>query len=71
VTTGSCGNGVAARRLRGGRLRFFDYASARSTIIADLGYRLGIGLAASPDGRTVLFTRADSPSSDLMMIENF
>jgi serine/threonine protein kinase len=25
----------------------------------------------SPDGRTILFTRMDNPSSDLMMIENF
>jgi hypothetical protein len=29
------------------------------------------GLAASPDARTVLYTTADSPNSDLVMIEDF
>jgi Tol biopolymer transport system component/DNA-binding winged helix-turn-helix (wHTH) protein len=53
------------------RLRFFEFASATSKVVADLGERLGLGLAASPDGRAIIFTRLDSPSSDLMMIENF
>lgn len=53
------------------RLRFFDFASAQSRILADLGERVGLGLGVSPDGRTILFTRADNPSSDLMMVENF
>jgi hypothetical protein len=53
------------------RLRFFDFASAQSRILADLGERVGRGLGVSPDGRTILFTRADNPSSDLMMVENF
>ena len=57
------------------RLRFFDFASAQSRILADLGERLGLGLGfglgVSPDGRTILFTRADNPSSDLMMVESF
>jgi len=52
-------------------LRFFDFASAQSRILADLGERVGRGLGVSPDGRTILFTRADNPSSDLMMVENF
>ena len=54
-----------------GRLRFFDFAHAKSTIVADLGDRVTLGLGVSPDGRTILFTRMDNPSSDLMMIENF
>ena len=53
------------------RLRFFDFASARSRVLADLGERVGLGLGVSRDGRTILFTRADNPSSDLMMVENF
>ncbi len=53
------------------RLRFFDFASAQSRILADLGERVTRGLGVSPDGRTILFTRADHPSSDLMMVENF
>ena len=44
---------------------------AQSRIIADLGERVALGLGVSPDGRTILFTRADNPSSDLMMVENF
>ena len=53
------------------RLRFFDFASATSRVVADLGARAGLGLGVSPDGRTVVFTRMDNPWSDLMMIENF
>jgi dipeptidyl aminopeptidase/acylaminoacyl peptidase len=53
------------------RLRFFDFAHAKSRIVADLGDRVALGLGASPDGRTILFTRADNLSSDLMMVENF
>jgi hypothetical protein len=54
----------------GARLRFFDFAQRTSTVIADLGH-VAIGLAVSPDARTILFTRVESLSSDLMMVENF
>ena len=30
-----------------------------------------IGLTASPDGRTVIYTRIDSSVDDLMLVENF
>ena len=53
------------------RLRFFDFAHATSRTVADLGERVWLGLAASPDGRTILFTRVDNVSSDLMMVDNF
>jgi Tol biopolymer transport system component/DNA-binding winged helix-turn-helix (wHTH) protein len=53
------------------RLRFFEFATRTSRVVADLGERSGLGLSVSPDGRVVIFTSLDSPSSDLMMIENF
>jgi dipeptidyl aminopeptidase/acylaminoacyl peptidase len=54
-----------------GRLRFFDFAAGTSRVVADLGAGIGQGLTASPDGRTVLFSRIDSSTNDLMMVENF
>jgi Tol biopolymer transport system component len=53
------------------RLRFFEFASSKDTVLAELGERVRYGLAVSPNGRTVVFTRLDNPSSDLMMVENF
>jgi Tol biopolymer transport system component/DNA-binding winged helix-turn-helix (wHTH) protein len=64
------GMGFLGRRGRA-RLRFLEFASARSRVVADIGERLGLGLGVSPDGRTIVFTRVDNPTSDLMMVENF
>ena len=56
---------------RASRLQFFDFATKRSTTVAgDLG-DARLGLTASPDGRTILFTRRDSSVDDLMLVENF
>jgi Tol biopolymer transport system component len=55
----------------GARLRFFDFATGASTIVSNLGERITIGLTASPDGRTILYSRIDSPTNDLMLVENF
>jgi hypothetical protein len=53
------------------RLEFVDFARQRSSTIArDLG-DVRASLTASPDGRTVLFTRQDSLVDDLMLVENF
>jgi serine/threonine protein kinase/WD40 repeat protein len=53
------------------RLRFLDFRSGRNTIVSDLIEGIALGLAASPDGKTVLFTTADAPTGDLMMIDHF
>ena len=53
------------------RLQYFDFANRRSTMVArNLGNAF-IGLTASPDGRTILYTRVDSSVDDLMLVENF
>jgi Tol biopolymer transport system component len=54
-----------------GRLRYLDFHSGRTATISDPIEGIALGLGASRDGRTVLFTRADSPLSDVMMIDNF
>jgi Tol biopolymer transport system component len=53
------------------RLRFFDLTAARSTTVARSLGDVRYGLTASPDGRTVLYTRVDSSVEDLMLVENF
>jgi len=53
------------------RLRYFDFATRRSiTVAANLG-EVGLGLTASPDGRTILYSRVDSSVDDLMIVDNF
>jgi eukaryotic-like serine/threonine-protein kinase len=53
------------------RLQYFDLASQKAiTVAGNLG-SVDFGLAASGDGRTILFTRVDSSVNDLMLVENF
>jgi len=53
-------------------LRFFDFATGKSTTVArNLGNDVDLGLTASPDGRTILYSRVDSSVDDLMLVENF
>jgi Tol biopolymer transport system component len=53
------------------RLQFFDFATGRSTTVARNLGDVRVGLTASPDGRTILYTRVDSSVDDLMLVENF
>jgi hypothetical protein len=64
--------GMTGRPIRRpvGRLRFFDFHTLRITDVSELIEGIAVGLAASPNGRMVLFTTADSPTSDLVLIEN-
>jgi hypothetical protein len=40
------------------QLQFFEFATARSTTVTRKLGDIGIGLTASPDGRTILYTQA-------------
>jgi serine/threonine protein kinase len=55
------------------QLQFYDFASRKSTTVArNLGDVPSTGgLAASPDGRTIFYSRLDSSVDDLMLVENF
>ena len=53
------------------RLRYFDLATKQTSIVArNLGW-VGLGLSASRDGRTVLFTRIDSSINELTIVDGF
>ena len=53
------------------RLQYFDFATRRSTTVARNLGNVDIRLTASPDGRTILYSRVDSSVDDLMLVENF
>jgi hypothetical protein len=53
------------------RLQFYDFATRRSTTVARPLGDVRYGLTASPDGRTILYSRVDSSVDDLMLVENF
>ena len=52
-------------------LRFFDFATGKSTTVARNLGNVDLGLTASPDGRAILYSRVDSSVDDLMLVENF
>jgi len=53
------------------RLQYLNFATGKSTTVARNLGEVTAGLTASPDGRTILFTRMDSSADDLMLVENF
>ncbi len=53
------------------RLRYFDFATHQSRVIAANLGTVATGVAASRDGRTIYFARVDSSVNDLMLVENF
>ncbi len=55
------------------RVQYYDFASRKSTIVArNVGDPTMFGgFTASPDGRTILYSRQDSAVDDLMLVENF
>jgi len=53
------------------RLRYFDFATSRSTTVATNLGPIGLGLSATRDGRTVFFSRVDSSTDELILVDNF
>jgi Tol biopolymer transport system component/tRNA A-37 threonylcarbamoyl transferase component Bud32 len=53
------------------RLRFLDFNIGQSETVARNIGDVRWGLTASSDGRTILYSRADSSVEDLMLVENF
>jgi serine/threonine protein kinase len=52
-------------------LQFFDLSTQRVRTISTLGNALYSGIAASPDGRSILYAERERASSDVMLVENF
>ena len=53
------------------RLQYFDFSTRRSSTVAHNLGTVGLGLSASRDGRTILFSRVDSAVDELMLVESF
>jgi hypothetical protein len=53
------------------RLQYFNFATGKSANVARNLGGVTSGLTATPDGRTILFTRVDASADDLMLVENF
>lgn len=53
------------------KLRYVDLASRKVTTVSENLGNVELGLGASPDGRSVFYTRIDSSVNDLMLVDNF
>jgi hypothetical protein len=52
-------------------LVFFRFSDQQITTLAEIPRRVGLGLAVSPDERTILYSQADHVGSELMLVDNF
>ena len=55
----------------GSQVRFLDLATKRVTDLLRMDAPVDLGLAVSPDGKYLLFTKIDYLGADLMLVENF
>jgi Tol biopolymer transport system component len=52
-------------------IRCYEFANGNTRKVMTIDHDISYGLALSPDGRTLLYTRIDEAGSDLMLVENF
>lgn len=52
-------------------IRFFNFATSKSTPAVIAHHRFHTGMSVSPDGQYILFDQYDESSSDLMFIQDF
>jgi Tol biopolymer transport system component len=55
----------------GSQIRYLDFATKRVTDLLRMDASADLGLAVSPDGKYLLFTKIDYMGADLMLVENF
>jgi len=53
------------------RLQYLNFVTRKTTTIAGNLGEVSAGLTASPDAKTIIFSRKDSSADDLMIVENF
>jgi hypothetical protein len=56
---------------RRGKVYYFDFSTRRHSDIAALDAPVDLGMALSPDGKYLLFTKIDHLGADLMLVEKF
>jgi Tol biopolymer transport system component len=52
-------------------LEFFQFSNNRGRLLTSIDGQVELGLAVSPDRKTILFSNSSTTGADLMMIENF
>jgi hypothetical protein len=50
---------------------FFEYATGKRTTLFEVGKQAWVGMALSPDQRSLLYSVIDSAGGDLMLVDNF
>ena len=52
-------------------MKFFDFATDKKISISTSDKPLGMGLALSPDSRSILYVQNELAESSIMLVKNF